>query len=454
MSTPLPRVAVAGASGFVGSALVGVLAQRAEVIALGRRVSEGRGADGSAVHGRRCDLFSLRETEAALKGAEVAYYLVHSMLPSTRLTQARFEDLDLLLADNFGRAAAQAGVKRIIYLGGLVPTEAESGGHLSAHLRSRLEAEQALAAHGVPVTAVRAGLVVGAGGSSLQILVRLVRRLPVMLCPRWTRSLSQPIALEDVVSVLVHCLEDAETTGRICEVGGPDVLSYRDMMRETARVLGRRRLFLPVPLFSPGLSRLWVSLITRSPRSLVAPLIQSLRHPMVAQDRWLQERMHLPGRPFAESLSEAVRAEGLRREPTVRSVQRLPQPAGRDARWVAEEYIRWLPRFLNPLLRVERDGATSRIFARGWRRPLLELTYRTPGSEADRAVLDVTGGQLAGPRLGSPRLEFRVTPDARQLLAALQDFRPGLPWWIYAVTQAPLHRLVMHRFGRHLARSV
>ena len=234
------RIAVAGATGFVGRSLVEALQGRGEIVALGRSASPFRGA-GAAVSWRRCDLFSLRETEAALAGVDTAYYLVHSMMPKNRLTQGSFEDLDLLLADNFGRAAAAAGVRRIVYLGGLVPDPEAEGEPLSAHLASRLEVEQALGAHGVPVTAVRAGLVVGQGGSSLRILVLLVRRLPAMLLPRWTRTRTQPIALDDVVAILVHCLEDEDTRGRVCEVGGPDVMTYRDMMRETASVLGRTR---------------------------------------------------------------------------------------------------------------------------------------------------------------------------------------------------------------------
>jgi uncharacterized protein YbjT (DUF2867 family) len=386
---------------------------------------------------------------------DVAVYLVHSMQPSARLTQARFDDVDLLLADNFGRAAAARGVRRIVYLGGLVP---EDDRGLSPHLASRLEVEDGLAAHGVPVTAVRAGLVVGAGGSSLHILTRLVGRLPVMICPSWTGNPCQPIALEDVVAILAHCVDDAQTLGRVCEVGGPDVLSYREMMRETARVLQKRRLLLPVPIFSPGLSRLWVSLVTGSPKALVAPLIQSLRHPMVARDRWLQERMGLPGEPFAPALERALAAEGLRKEPTVRSIQRLPLPEGRDAAWVAREYLTWLPRFGRPMLRVERDGPVCNLGLRGRRRPLMQLTYAPERSSSSRALLLVTGGDLVATGDGSddppraPRLEFRTTPDGAHVLAAVQDFRPRLPWWIYVGTQAKLHAFVMWGFGRHLGR--
>ncbi|MEM9176754.1 MAG: NAD(P)H-binding protein [Myxococcota bacterium] len=456
-SSPQPqplRVAVAGATGFVGRSLVPVLAESHEVVALGRGISD---EDASAersdapkvgVTWRRCDLFSLYETERALEGVDVAYYLVHSMMPSSRLTQGDFKDLDLLLADNFGRAAANAGVRRIIYLGGLVPTTERS--RLSRHLASRLEAERVLGGYGVPVTAMRAGLVVGRGGSSLDILVRLVGRLPMMICPSWTGSRTQPIALEDAVGLLAACLTLEESTGRVCEVGGPDVLTYREMMRETARVMGKRRVMLPVPLVTPGLSRLWVSLVTGSPKALVAPLIQSLRHPMVAEDPWLQARLGWEGKTFADALDESLRPESLVREPMALSVQRMPLPRGRDAIWLAAEFAAWLATVFRGLIRVERSatGLTFRVVGLPW--PLLELRFRPDRSGANRALFAVEGGLLAGTAIGFPRLEFRTVPEGGEGIAAVHQFSPRLPWWLYRQTQARAHAWVMWRFGRHL----
>lgn len=446
------QVAVAGATGFVGRSLCARLATRHPVRALGRRVSDAsRVEEASAGLGwRRCDLFSLRQVEEALDGVDLAYYLVHSMMPNARLTQASFEDLDLLLADNFGRAAARAGVGRIVYLGGLVPHEEPE--NLSQHLRSRLEVERALGAFGVPVTSIRAGLVVGARGSSLEVLVRLVKRLPLMICPAWTRSKTQPIALADVVEILDFCAEAPDTAGRVCEVGGPDVLSYRELMSLTARVLDRRRTMIPVPFVTPALSELWVSLVTGRSRALVAPLVESLQHEMVVRDRWLQDRMGQKGRPLETALRESIRMEGLRVEPVARSVQRMPVPPGRDARWLAEEYLRWLPRFLRPALRVVVEGKQARIHLRGIRKSLLDLMPDEQRSSPDRALFLVTGGLLAAPSEGVARLEFRLVAGGGEAIAAVHDYRPRMPWWLYAATQARGHELVMRAFGRHLGR--
>ena len=343
---------------------------------------------------------------------------------------------------------------------------------LSKHLQSRLEVETTLGGHGVPVTTLRAGLVIGAGGSSFQMMLRLVRRLPVMVCPSWTMTKCQPIARDDVVALVAYCLDRASCFGQTYDIGGPDVLTYRDMMRQTAEVLGVERPMLPVPVLSPGLSRLWVSAITGAPKELVAPLIESLAHSMIAGDRRLQEEAGVPGLSLRASvalaLDEETRSARLalihppREAPrpapptapaVVRSVQRLPLPPHRDAAWVAAEYMRWLPRGLRPLLRVEVDDARfCRFYLRPIPRPLLELTFSAGRSAPDRQLFYITGGLLAT-QGGRGRLEFRETPDGRSVLSAIHDYRPRLPWLIYAASQAVFHLGVMRAFGRHLSHS-
>jgi nucleoside-diphosphate-sugar epimerase len=474
-TTPTPMVAIAGASGFVGRALSRALASNHQVIGLGRSSSPPGGlADGAAW--RRCDLFSLLDAERALADAAVGVYLVHSMLPTSHLVEGNFADLDLICADNFARAARRQGVKRIVYLGGLVPGDVGSG-PLSPHLRSRLEVERALAAHGVPLVALRASLVIGAGGSSFEMLVRLVERLPAMICPSWTRTPMQPIALSDVVTLLQHAIDDPHLPPGSYDVGGPEVVTVRDLMRATARILHRRRPMISVPLFTPGLSRLWVTTFTGAPRALVAPLVKSLRTPMVARDRRLADRFGVPGIPARIALEQALaererpndgkrgrRPRQAQRPPVpraddVRSVQRLPLPGGHDARWIADEYLRWLPRHFRFLLRVEVTRAPGqepsppilcRFRVRLLRPPLIELRFSPERSTPDRPLFYVTGGLLArrGPSRG--RLEFREIPDGHAALAALHEFTPRLPFAIYAATQGLVHRWVMASFSRHL----
>ena len=469
-------VAVAGASGFVGRHLVDRLCAEHDVIALGRTVSTGELWRGTDAKGRQCDLFSLDDAERALRGVDVAYYLVHSMMPNARLTQSKFEDMDAILADNFGRAAARAGVQRIIYLGGLIPEVPD----LSKHLESRQEVELLLGAHGVPVTVLRAGLVVGKGGSSLQILTRLVGRLPAMVCPRWTESRTQPVSLADVVEMLARCAVHDSVVGRTFDIGGPDVLTYREMIARTAQVMGVERKLIGVGVFTPGLSTLWVSLVTGSPRALVGPLVQSLRHPMVARDDELAQLFGMNMVGFDQALSAALLADGsepeaevataeshaltaqrspraaaTRSRPDVRSIQRFALPSPRSATSIMHAYLEWLPRFCRPFVRVGVDDAgVCRFEITGTRLCLLELAYSHTRSTPDRALLYITNGVLAEVREGDrDRLEFRILPGGREVLAAIHDFTPALPWFVYKITQAPAHLAVMRAFARHLYRS-
>lgn len=450
-------VAIAGAAGFVGEPLVHALARRTRVIALSRAPRPAR--DG--VEWRQADLLSFRDARAALVGADHAVYLVHSMLPADRLVQARFEDLDLQAADNFARACAAQGVRQIVYLGGLLPAGVPPD-RLSRHLRSRAEVERALADHGTPVTVLRAGIVLGRGGSSLEILSRIARRLPFMVCPRWTDTPTQPIALADVVALLAWTVGRDATVGEVYDIGGPDVCTYRQLMLATVAHLGRRAVAVPVPVLTPRLSRLWVSLVTGAPRALVEPLIESLSHPMVARDRRLQEAAAIPGIGIDAALRQAVGGDAPPTPPRafraapparslsmVRSIQRLPLAGTRDMREVAAAYVRWLDRRFRPLVRAVADAAG------GWRAHLgtpagpvlLDLVPDAEMWAADRAVFTIRGGLLADHR-AQGRFEFRRVLGGEAVLCAVHGFAPRLPWPLYVLTQAPIHVRVMHAFGR------
>ena len=463
-----PVVAIAGAAGFVGRALISQLQSWYKVIGLTRRPvkesnKQNRLGDTGIVW-RQCDLFSLIDAENALKGADYAFYLVHSMMPSARLTQGKFQDMDLILADNFARAAAKAGIKQIIYLGGLVPDASD----LSLHLRSRLEVEETLGSHNIPVTALRAGLIIGAGGSTFRIMVRLAERYRLMIFPRWMMSLTHPVALPDVIKILHYCMGNPKTYNESFDVGGPDVMTYREMIINIAQILGRQCNITTIPYFPSCLAGLLLSACTGSPRALVNPLVESLKHPMVARDLRLQEEMKLFGLPFAEAVrlavSETEHRQGESRTPkpveerignvlSVRSVQRLPLPPGKDADWVALNYSIWLPKlFMGTLVRVKVDQEGCNFYVRFLRKSLLDLTFSHTRSSKDRPLYYITGGLLA--RLGRlphrGRLEFRAVLNNQYVLVAIHDYVPTIPWFIYNVTQALQHVWVMHKYGKYL----
>lgn len=458
-------VAIAGATGFVGQALRHALVTEGfQVIGLTRSPTRAGLADEDGVQWRHCDLFSIGDVAKALYGADVALYLVHSMLPSARLDQANFADLDLLLADNFARGAQTCLLKQIVYVGGIQPED----DYLSAHLASRLEVEETLAGRQVPVTALRAGIILGPGGSSMRMMVNLVRKLPAMILPSWTTSVSAPIAIEDIVRAALYCIDNPETFGQNYELGGPDLMSYREMMQRTARLLGRRVPMLNIPLFTPGLSRRWVTMVTGAPDALVGPLIESLRHNIPPQDNPLQQRLVKDAVPFDEALKRSLDDDGkpvanprkvlrtgddarLRAARTVRSVQRLPLPEGANAEWVVHEYMRWLPRFVWPFLKVETINSKIRFLVRFTKVALLELTLATTHSTPDRQLFFISGGLLARvDKTLQGRFEFREVLDQKWIIAAIHDFRPMLPWYIYNFSQAIAHLIVMRGFGRHL----
>jgi uncharacterized protein YbjT (DUF2867 family) len=464
MSTPVaPPIAIAGATGFVGQALMQALGPQQPIIGLSRSVPAQSAHP--AWQWRSCNLFNLLHTERALQGAQTAFYLVHSMLPRETLAQGNFADMDLICADNFARAAKKVGVQHIVYLSGIIPEKVK----LSPHLRSRLEVERTLGAHGVKVTTLRAGLVVGAGGSSYQMMMRLVKRLPLMVTPRWTRSKTQPISLPDVIALLRYAMDHPELAGEPYDVGCPDVLSYADMLVQVAKLQGRQLKIWQLPIETVKLSLLWVSLITQTPLQLVVPLVQSLRHSMVARDGLKLQR--LAGRSmlsFVDSVSLAMRSQPpqslgprqpapKRSQRTVLSVQRMPMPAQKNAVWVAQEYARWLPQAMWPLLRVDVDSARQYRFCLPFgKRALLELRFAPDRSDDSRQLFYVSGGILArNSDAGEPgRLEFRTTLNNHYVLSAVHDFVPRLPWYIYKATQALVHQAVMYYFGKHLARHL
>lgn len=265
------RVLLTGASGFVGGRLGPELEKAGhDLRAMTRHPDTYRGA-GTPVRGDVQDSESVR---AALDGVDAAYYLVHS------LDAPDFETRDAEAARIFARAAADAGLKRIIYLGGL----GDEADDLSAHLRSRREVEQLLGATGVPVTALRAGIIVGHGGISWEMTRQLVEHLPAMITPRWVHTRTQPIAVSDVVRYLVGVLEVPEAAGRALDIGGPDVLEYLEMMRRVAAIEGRTMLVVPVPFLTPQLSSRWLSLVTSVDLQTGRSLIDSMSNEVVVRD--------------------------------------------------------------------------------------------------------------------------------------------------------------------------
>ena len=288
------KVAVFGASGVVGAALLPKLVQTHDVVALSRQRHE----DNGVVRWRVADASDESTLGGALEGMDVAVYLVHS------LGSPAFEEVDRAAAENVARAAARAGLRQIVFLGGL----GDDGTQLSRHLRSRQDTATALASGSVPVTTLRAAMVVGAGSAAFETIQALVDRLPVMICPRWVSVPTQPIALEDVVRYLVSVCGHEGALGRALDVGGPEVMTYRSMIERIARIKGKRRYVVEVPVLTPRLSSWWLHLVTPVKAAVARPLIEGLRSPTIAHSDEIRRLVPFELTPFDDAVREALSA--------------------------------------------------------------------------------------------------------------------------------------------------
>lgn len=287
----IPTILLTGATGYVGGRLAPLLARDrepgGELRLLARDPAKAPEIDGA--HAIGGDVLSGAGLDAALDGVDVAYYLIHSMGRGSDGGED-FAARDRRAAEQFGRAAAAAGVRRVIYLGGLSGNGRDDGNGdddaaaaSSAHLRSREEVADVLAQHVPELVHVRAAMIIGPGGASFEMLRALVRRLPAMICPRWINTRTQPIALDDMVRALAALRDRHDVVGDV-ELGGPDVLTYREMMQRTARAMDRRPpLIVRVPVLTPRLSSYWVTLVTPIEHQLVRPLVDGLREEMIVR---------------------------------------------------------------------------------------------------------------------------------------------------------------------------
>jgi len=294
------RVLVTGATGFVGNRLVPTLLDRGhEVVALVRD------ADGYAppagVHVVEGDLLEPETLPPAFEidgdPVDAAYYLVHSMDGGPG-----YEERDRNCATNFVEAASDAGVDRVIYLGGL----GEDREELSEHLRSRREVEQILASGGPDLTTLRAAIIIGAGSASFEVIHGLASRLPVMTTPKWVDTLCQPIAIDDVVGYLAGVLEVPETRDDTFEVGGPNVLTYAEILRRTRRQLGHRLWIIRVPVLSPELSAKWLRLVTDVNPYLARSLVEGLRNTVIVEDDRIRDLVPIEQTPFEVAVAKAI----------------------------------------------------------------------------------------------------------------------------------------------------
>jgi uncharacterized protein YbjT (DUF2867 family) len=474
MTEPLPPVLVTGATGYVGGRLVSrLLAAGHRVRCLARspqKLATRPWASDPRVEIVQADLADPDSTAPAMRGCGPAYYLVHAMAS----TGSRYAEQDRRMAAAFAAAAGQAGLTRIIYLGGL----GETGRGLSEHLSSRREVERVLASGSVPVTVLRAAMIVGAGSASFEILRYLVERLPIMVTPSWVATECQPIAIDNALAYLVACLSTPATVGTTLDIGGADVLTYRAMMDLMAEELGLgRRVVIPVPVLTPRLSSLWIHVVTPVSHRIARPLAEGLRNRVVCRDDRAARLIPQPLLSTREAIRLALSQERLHEVETVWSdagpvagdpdwaggkvfEERRETPVAASADLVYRAVCRlggrhgWYGADWLWAVRGALDHLIGGPGLRRGRRHPERLGYgdavdfwRVSAVEPDRRLALRAEMRLPGEAV----LEFAITPAAepgQSRLVQTARFRPrgllGLAYW-YAVL--PLHGIV---FGRTL----
>lgn len=471
-----PLVLLTGATGYVGGRLLPALeSSGVRLRCLARRPENLAGRVAASTEIVRGDLLDAASLVAALSGVRTAYYLVHSMGSA-----GDFRTEDRIAAENFGRAAVQAGVERVIYLGGL----GDSSTELSSHLQSRQEVGDVLRASGVKVLELRASIVIGSGSLSFEMIRALVERLPVMITPRWVDARAQPIAIDDLLAYLLAARDLPLAASRTFGIGGADRLSYGQLMREYARQRGLRRWMIRVPVLTPRLSSLWLGLVTPLYARIGRKLIESIRHDTIVSDQFALEAFSIRPVTAARAIEDALRTEDQHWARTrwcdsISSsglpVRRQEGPEGvrledRRSLWVdAPREAAFAP--------IRRIGGTNGWYSSNWMwklRGFIDLLCGGVGVRRGRADPDqlrvgdpldfwrveaFEPGRLLRLRAemklpGRAWLQFDVVDQARGTeIRQTASFDPhGLAGRLYWYALVPLHTWIFGRMLREIAR--
>ena len=480
-----PPVLITGSTGYVGGRLIPRLIEAGHrVRAMGRSLSKLRDrpwAGHPAVELVQGDVLDAPSLSTAVSGCRAAYYLVHSMNPTVK----DFARADRQGAFNMARAAAEAGLSRLIYLGGLAPLDQS----LSPHLRSRSEVGDILASGPVPVTYLRAAMILGSGSASFEILRYLVERLPIMITPRWVRSRVQPICIRNVLTYLAGCLDVPETIGQTFDIGGPEILTYQELFQIYAREAGlRKRMIIPVPVLSPKLSSYWIHFVTPVHASIAQPLAEGLRHSVICRENRIRDLIPDTLLDCRQAIRRAIEKDqqrivetcwtdaGTVRPPEWIHQGDAPYAGGTifNSTWRAriqadpeelwEQIIRiggdtgWY--FADALWRFR--GAIDKLFGgvslkRGRRHP----THLQVGDALDfwrvleirRPHTLVLAADMKAP--GEALLELNLTPAPNGTDIELRaEFLPkGLPGLLYWYALLPVHRSIFSGILRRMART-
>lgn len=424
------KILLTEGSGYIGSHLKDKLKVNHEIIAISRNAQNKKNEKN--VTWKSEDLFDLDAITEVMKGIDTAIYLGHSMKTSAKLTQANFEDMDALLADNVGRAAKKHGVKHIIFMSGIITNDS----HLSLHLKSRLECEKILRYYGVPVSTLRARLIIDSNGSSYPIFKRMIERLSAMILPNWAYNMIAPVSMDDVIDKLAMLVERSPKENEVFNITRPKVMNYQELFERIATTLDKRLFILHLPTILIRLSRCWIKEKMNGKENVKKALKEK------------QDEQQIITTKQSKSKSNQNKRDEVK---DVRAMTRFRIPESYSIQDVTREYAEFINNITLHLVNGTINEHEFNIQLPLIRKCILKMKRDNHDSINEMIVYKIVGGDLAMVKdSGNARFEFRRILDTNEGIAALQEYESTLPWGVYKFTQAIAHKFVMGVFKQYM----
>lgn len=424
------KILLTEASGYIGSHLKDKLKVNHEIIAISRNAQNKKNEKN--VTWKSADLFDLDAITEVMEGIDTAIYLGHSMKTSAKLTQANFEDMDALLADNVGRAAKKHGVKHIIFMSGIITNDS----HLSLHLKCRLECEKILRYYGVPVSTLRAGLIIDSNGSSYPIFKRMIERLPAMILPNWAYNMIEPVSVDDVIDKLAMLVERSPKENEVFNITRPKVMNYQELFERTATIFDKRLSTLHLPTIPIRLSRCWIKEKMNGEENVKKALKEKQDEQQIITTKQSKPKSNQNKRDEVKD---------------VRAMTRFRIPESYSIQDVTREYAEFINNITLHLVNGTINEHEFNIQLPLIRKCILKMKRDNHDSINEMIVYKIVGGDLAMVKDSSnARFEFRRILDTNEGIAALQGYEPILPWGVYKFTQAIAHKFVMGVFKQYM----
>mgnify|MGYP002716165743 FL=1 len=456
----MAKVLLTGASGYIGGHLMEKLKDRHDIVAISRNASKKENEE--HVTWKSADLMDLNDVTSVMEDIDVAIYLVHSMMPSSTLTQARFEDMDAILADNFARAAHIQHVKHIVFMSGIIP----DNDNLSPHLESRLECERILRSYGTPVSTLRAALIIGAKGSSYPILKTLTEKLPILPLPYWTNNLIAPVYIGDVVDSLSKLVDRKPSESESIDITNGEIFSYKEMVKQTADALDTKIFMFPFPWVPIIITRYVAHKLTGQPKAMVYPLMGSLVHNMIPSRRHIVSGISHGETSYEDAVKLAKDEETKIKEQQknskgssskklsssdsnepIKMMERVDIPKNWEAKDVVTQYVNFVNKKGKKLVHASANIDYLRFDFKTTDRPLVlnnDLNVSDENLVLYQALNDSREPYIS--------LEFRKLKDSTDSIVTIEETEQAFPHISNNTARAKMYSKSLKKFQKHMDR--